>query len=287
MIATLSAQQEAIPTPALAPAPIGAADAPAEVQAHEAEQAAEPAGPATDPAPQALSQPDARPAAKPGRRARATRQDTGAKPQRPAQNAPRATPPVLEQLADLYPGLFGEVFLPLKRGIFQDLLAAHPEVLEREALKAGLAIHTRSTRYLQSVAAGLKRHDLLGQAVEDMAPEHIYHALIEVFRRRQGRAGEDLRPRLRSRIVQAFDASGLSREAYDELVRSRDESANAVLDEALAEAAARGAKDEALLRAFEASGQTVELFADMYGMDPRAAAQMLERARHRRTVTSA
>ncbi len=203
-----------------------------------------------------------------------------------APRAPRVTPPVLEQLAELYPGLFGEVFLPLKRGIFQDLLAAHPDVLEREALKAGLAVHTRSTRYLQSVAAGLKRHDLQGEAVEDMAPEHIHHALLEVFRRRQGRAGEDQRQRLRSRIVQAFEASGLSREAYDALVRGRDEAANAVLDEALAEAAARSAKDEALLRAFESGGQSVAVFAEMYGMDPRGAAQTLERARRRRTVTT-
>jgi ProP effector len=169
--------------------------------------------------------------------------------------AARAIPPVLEQLAELYPGLFGEVFLPLKRGIFQELLAAHPGVLDREALKTGLAIHTRSTRYLQAVAAGLQRHDLAGQAVEAMAPEHVHQALLEVFRRRQSRAGEDLRPKLLQRLIQAFEASGLTREAYDERVRGRDDAANALLDEALAEAAARRAKDEALLRAFENGGR--------------------------------
>ena len=114
---------------------------------------------------------------------------------------------MLEQLAELYPGLFGAVFLPLKRGIFEDLMQAHPGVLDREALKAGLAIHTRSTRYLQSVAAGLQRHDLAGQAVEAMAPEHVHHALMEVFRRRQARGGEDLRPKLVARLIQAFEAS--------------------------------------------------------------------------------
>ena len=192
---------------------------------------------------------------------------------------PRALP-VLEKLAALYPHLFGDMFLPLKRGIFQDLLAAHPDAFERETLKDALAFHTRSTRYLSSVAAGHQRHDLQGQAVEAMAPEHVHHALLEVFRRRQGRANEDLRPKLIERIVQALEASGLSREAYAELVRSRDEAANAALDEALAEAAARSAKDEALLRAFEASGQkTVQAFADMYGMDPRAATLSLNRAR--------
>jgi ProP effector len=188
--------------------------------------------------------------------------------------------PVLEQLAGFYPHLFGAVFRPLKRGIFQDLLDAHPEVLQRETLKDALAFHTRSTRYLTAVASGQQRHDLQGNAVEPMAPEHVHHALLEVFRRRQARGGEDLRGKLRDRIVQAFEASGLAREDYATLVRGRDEAANALLDEALAVAAERRAKDEALLRAFEASGgATVEAFAEMYGLDAREAARSLERAR--------
>lgn len=206
---------------------------------------------------------------------------TPEKQSRRAKNQPARSSvmPVLEQLAAFYPQLFGAVFLPLKRGIFQDLLAAHPEAFEREALKAALSMHTRSTRYLSAVAAGQQRHDLQGQPVEAMAPEHVHHALLEVFRRRQARTADDLRPKLRERIVQVLMASGLSPLAYAELVRSRDEVANAVLDEALADAQALAAKDEALLRAFEASAQTVEVFADMYGMDPRLVTRMLERAR--------
>jgi ProP effector len=209
-------------------------------------------------------------------------QPPAAKKKAARANMPRGGPrvhPLLEKLAEFYPHLFGETFLPLKRGIFQDLQAAHPEVFEKEALKEALGQHTRSTRYLTSVAAGMQRHDLQGNAVEAMAPEHVHHALLEVFRRRQGRTPEDLRPKLRARIVQAFEASGLSRADYVELVRSRDEAANAVLEEAMAEAAARSAKDEALLRAFDASGQAVEAFADMYGMDPRDAQRSLDRAR--------
>jgi ProP effector len=187
--------------------------------------------------------------------------------------------PLLEQLARLYPQLFGEVFRPLKRGIFEDIVAAHPEQFPRDALKEAIGQHTRSTRYLTSIASGLARHDLQGNPVEAMAPEHVYHALVEVFRRRQSRAGEDLRPKWRDRVVQAFEASGLTRTEYVDLVRSRDEAANAVLEEAMAEVAMRAAKDEALLRAFEASGQTLEAFADMYGMDSRTASRSLDRAR--------
>ena len=186
--------------------------------------------------------------------------------------------PTLEKLAALYPGLFGAVFLPLKRGIFQELLAAHPESFERDTLKAALSVHTRSTRYLNAVASGMARHDLQGQAVEPMAPEHVYQAIVEVFRRRKPKPGEDLGGKLRQRIAQAFVASKLAREDYTSLVLSKDDAANAALEDALADAAELDAKAEATRRAFSASGQTVEAFADMYGLQPRAVAEALARA---------
>jgi ProP effector len=208
---------------------------------------------------------------------------------KPERKAPRdpASNPVLQQLAGLYPQLFGAEFLPLKRGIFQDLQAAHPDVFEKDALKVALGLHTRSSRYLTAVAAGLQRHDLQGVAVEAMAPEHVYQSLVEVFRRRQSRTREDLTPKVRARMAQAFEASGLSREAYAALVRGRDESINAVLDSALAAAAERDAKGEAQLRAFEASGQTLEAFADMYGLNPLQAAQTITHAQARRAQMEA
>ncbi len=178
--------------------------------------------------------------------------------------------------------MFGAQPLPLKRGIFHDLLAAHGEAIDRDALKQALALHTRSTRYLNAVAQGQQRHDLAGQGVEAMAPEHVHHALLEVFRRRKPRDGEDLDERLCRRIGQAFEASGLSRQDYDALVRGRDERANALLDQAFAEVAERDARAEALARAFEASGATPEGFADMYGMDRRQVTQQLARARRLR-----
>jgi ProP effector len=191
--------------------------------------------------------------------------------------APRAQPaqPILEKLFALYPHLFGAEFLPLKLGIFQDLLAAHPEQLERAALKVALGVHTRSARYLQSVAAGKKRHDLQGNAVEDVAPEHIYLAMLELFRRRQGRTAEDLRPKMRLQLMAAFEASGLSRQDYLARVQTRDEQSNLLLEEAFAERDQKLAKQAALVKAFEASGKTLPEFADMYGMDPRDVARAL------------
>lgn len=192
--------------------------------------------------------------------------------------------PLQVKLADLYPVLFGENPLPLKRGIFQDLVDAHPEALPADELKVALGLHTRSSRYLTAVAAGLARHDLAGAAVEAMAPEHVHHALLEVFRRRQSRTPEDLAPKLRRRIVAAYEASGLSREDYAMRVRQRDDKLNVLVDEALAEASEAAARDEALLRAYEASGQTIDGFADMYGRDPRTVRRAVEQAQRRRTA---
>lgn len=189
----------------------------------------------------------------------------------------RSAPSVLEKLFELYPHLFGAKFLPLKLGVFQELLSNHPECFERSSLKAALGMHTRSTRYLQSVAAGEKRHDLQGSAVEDVSPEHVYLALLELFRRRQARAREDLRPKFRAQLSRAFEASGLTRQEYLARVQTNDLEATVLLEEALAEHHEALARQEALLRAFESSGKTADEFADMYGMDIRAVTAALQR----------
>lgn len=198
--------------------------------------------------------------------------------------APRPQParqasPALEKLFELYPKLFGAKFLPLKLGVFQDLLARHPDDFKKDELKLAMGQHARSTRYLECVAAGHQRHDLDGNPVEPVAPEHVHHAILEVFRRRQARSRDDLRPRLRVLLMEAIEASGLTLEDYAERMRVQDESANTLLDDAVAALKLEAAKREALLGAFSASGRTEAEFADMYGMHPAEVASALERAR--------
>ena len=176
--------------------------------------------------------------------------------------------PTLEKLAQFHPQLFGARFLPLKVGIFEELLAAHPDAFTKPELKSALAFHARSTRYLEAVATSGRRHDLQGEPVEDIAPDHVHHAIMEVFKRRQLRSKEDLKPWVISRLVAAIDASKLSRDDYIARVNAKDDEAFALLQEAFGEIAARVAKREALKRAFASSGKSVEEFADMYGMQP-------------------
>ena len=201
------------------------------------------------------------------------------KPSRQAQlqAQAQAVQPVLEKLFELYPQLFGAQFLPLKLGIFQELLARHPDDFQKDTLKLALGQHTRSTRYLQCVAAGLQRHDLDGQPVEPVAPEHVYMTMLELFRRRQRNAREDLRPKFRAQLIAAFEASGLTRQDYIAKVQTNDEAATALLEEALAEHAEKLARQQALMALFDSSGKSPEEFADMYGMDRREVVRALAR----------
>jgi ProP effector len=216
------------------------------------------------------------------------RQSNGqANPQKKKVPRARGPNPVLEKLFELYPQLFGARFLPLKLGVFQELMARHPEAFVKDELKVAMGLHARSTRYLESVAAGHPRHDLDGQPVEPVAPEHVHHAIMELHRRRQQRTPDDLSGELRNRLARAIDESGLSRETYAERTRTQDEGHNAMLDSALAEHAGIVARREALLRAFEASGKTEAEFADMYGMDPREVGRTLKRARMPIAATAA
>lgn len=190
------------------------------------------------------------------------------KPQQPQQNQRRVPSPALEKLFELYPKLFGAHFLPLKLGVFQELLARHPDDFVKADLKIAMGQHARSTRYLECVAAGLPRHDLDGNVVEAVAPEHIHHAIVEVFKRRQARHRDDLTPKLQLRLMQAIETSGLSLDEYAERMRVADEQANVVLDAALSELKLEAARREALIKAYQASGKTEAEFADMYGVKP-------------------
>lgn len=192
-----------------------------------------------------------------------------------ARKAPRPVHPLLQKLFELYPRLFGSRFLPLKIGVFEELVAAHPEALPADELKVAIGLHTRSTRYIEAVASGLPRHDLQARPVEPVAPEHVHHAILELYKRRSGKAPEPARQQAVQQLAAAIDASGLSREAYRERFTSPDDNLHALLEEALSIVAQKNARREALQNAFKASGKTVAEFAEMYGLDPKEAQRLL------------
>lgn len=200
----------------------------------------------------------------------------GAKKRKGAQA--RTIHPLLHTLFELYPGLFGARFLPLKLGVFEEMRAAHPDKLPAEALKVALGLHTRSNRYLEAVASGLQRHDLAGQPVEPVAPEHVHHAILELYRRKCSTPQEPAaRERAVAQLVAAVERSGLGRDAYRERF-GQNEASHALLEEALGVIGQKSARQEALVRAFKASGKSIEDFAEMYGMEPKEVARMVQLA---------
>lgn len=193
----------------------------------------------------------------------------------PRRKAPRPVHPLLQKLFELYPRLFGARFLPLKLGVFADLQAAHPEALPAADLKVALGLHTRSTRYIEAVASGLPRHDLQANPVEPVAPEHVHHAVLELYKRRSGKAPEQAREKAVQQLAAAIEASGLGREGYRERFSSPDDALQAILEDALAVVAQKNARREALQGAYRASGKSVAEFAQMYGLDEAEATKLL------------
>ncbi|WBY00756.1 ProQ/FINO family protein [Ramlibacter tataouinensis] len=193
---------------------------------------------------------------------------SGSEPSRRRGKKPvRGIHPLLHTLFELYPGLFGVRFLPLKLGVFEDLRTAHPDRLPADELKVALGLHTRSNRYLEAVAGGLPRHDLGGQPVEPVAPEHVHHAIVELYRRKSSSPQEAAaRQRAVSQLAEAIERSGLGRDGYRERFGAAPEPARGLLEEALMALGQKSARVEALRRAFEASGKTAQEFAEMYGL---------------------
>jgi ProP effector len=192
---------------------------------------------------------------------------TAARPPKKDRRAARPLHPTLHTLFELYPRLFGARFVPLKLGVFEELIAAHPDRLKPEELKVALGLHTRSTRYLEAVAAGLPRHDLQGRPLDPVAPEHVHHAILELYRRKSSTPQEpQARQRAVSQLAEAIGRSGLGRDGYRERFGAGPEYAVALLDEALMVLGQKSARQEALRRAFQASGKSAEEFAEMYGL---------------------
>ena len=65
--------------------------------------------------------------------------------------------------------------LPLAIGIDKQLLARLPG-LDRKLLRIALGIHTNSLRYLKAMEKATVRHDLDGNAADEVTDEHRAHA---------------------------------------------------------------------------------------------------------------
>jgi hypothetical protein len=87
----------------------------------------------------------------------------------------------------------------------------------------------------------------------------------------------DLRPQVVQQIIAAVDASGLSRQDYEIRVQTTDPRALELLGAALDAVDQTRARQVATARAFEASGKSLQEFADMYGLDAADVQRAIDR----------
>ena len=131
------------------------------------------------------------------------------------------------------------------------------------------------------MAAGDKRHDPQGQPVNGTA-EHVHHALLEVYPPQEGarlpRPGSKLE--LQSRMMSRVPRPGLTRAKLTRLVLSR-RCCQRHPWKRLCRMVGPAPPRTKPLRAFEASGQTLEAFADIKWNGAPHRGQQLERARRR------
>jgi ProP effector len=111
--------------------------------------------------------------------------------------------------------------------------------------------------------------------VEPVAPEHVHHAILELYKRRSGKTPERARQQAVQQLAAWIEASGLSRDACRERFTSPHDDLQSLLEDALSMVAQKNARREALQNAFKASGKTVAGFAEMYGLELTEAKRML------------
>jgi ProP effector len=119
-----------------------------------------------------------------------------------------------QQLAALFPALFGKRARPLKLRIQADIQARAPGVFTKAVLSAFLRRYTGSTSYLQSLAHSTERFDLDGNPAGELSEEHREQARQEVQRRRALRE---------ERFAQEREAARAAQEKEREAQRADEE----------------------------------------------------------------
>ncbi len=178
----------------------------------------------------------------------------------------------LRDLAIRFPEVFGRgIVRPLKIGIHRDVQAAYgPELDEKKVLRA-ISDLTSTRAYLQAVVAGSHRHALDGSPAGVVTQEEAAAArdLLEAPKREQAAR------KVRSALVKRVEASGLLPRAYMLRENLEERAFWASYQKGLHERAIRVAEREAMVRAFEESGLSVEAYVASHR---RVSLERLQRA---------
>jgi|GEM_PF-4293325 len=163
------------------------------------------------------------------------------------------------EIRNLYPEIFGSSIRPLRVGILQDLVAAHPDQIS--VLKVFLRKHTSRQDYLMAVASGGPRYGLHGAVSGEVAESEQAHANA-LLRKLKIKQTSPIDIRKRSFLLKSFEASGLKRRQFAESQGIEISQLDLELSKAENERAERRAQRLHLVEAFERSGLSPEDFAN-------------------------
>ncbi len=180
-------------------------------------------------------------------------------------------------LRNIYPTIFKTV-VPLKIGIFHDLLAAHQDELPRGKLYGFLGRHTSTVAYLSAVAKGGPRFAMDGSIFGEVTEDERLHALgkLDEIRKEEEESG-DLARKKRSELRKAFAASGLKAKPYAEAIGMDLPLFNRVMERAKSEHAERQAKRQNLVAKFKTSGLGESEFAASQKMSVAALKRAIQK----------
>lgn len=147
--------------------------------------------------------------------------DAGGPPPVATQAASLSPVECAQQLAELFPSLFGKRPKPLKLRIQADIQARVPGVFTKAVLSAFLRRYTGSTSYLQALAHATQRFDLDGQPAGELSEEHREQARQEVQRRRALREERFAQEREAARAVQEKEREAQRRDEEARRDRAR------------------------------------------------------------------
>lgn len=169
-----------------------------------------------------------------------------------------------QSICQLYPEVFGSHIRPLKIGIANDLMAAHP-ALPKKLMHTILGGHTRRVAYIAALAAGGPRYALDGTPSGEVTEQERSDARARLKTIRESKQENQLAEKARSQILKDYEANTLSFAEFAEHRGMSHDQLTSDPDKARHERARRHAARLKLVESYKSSGLDIETFAAKSG----------------------
>lgn len=180
---------------------------------------------------------------------------------------------IKRKLRAQFPAVFGPIPKPLRVGIYNDILGNLGTTDATKALRGFLALHTRSRTYLETVARGGARYALDGTVDGEVAPHEIVDANSKLKK-----LDDDVQAyALRAQFLKVVIASGKSLAEYAKANGMELDKATSDYDRASYEREVRRNERRKIVKAYMASGASLDDFATQRGISAVKLQRMIDK----------